>query len=191
MRGRPSCASPRPRGRLLPVRAPFPDLKPCLAPLVNAPCSPYIGVNALRLNPAGTRIYVTVTVDMLGAASVYSLPLVAGPVAGQLELFHRFAVGELPDGIAFGATGDLYVAMASPAAPGVMILRPDGTRRAQLTNPQGSPTAPYDGPANVAFDGAGSILVTNHAPVTGLVTRTFSIVDVDDGGAPLVTPMIG
>lgn len=64
---------------------------------------------------------------MLGAASVYSLPLVANPTAGQPELFHRFAIGELPDGIAFGATGDLYVAMASPTAPGAMILRPDGT----------------------------------------------------------------
>ena len=222
----------------------FPDLKPCLPPLVNPPCSPtvldlpplpndiafapngdayvtdsmqatiwripkgggapkiwyqdsrfasaYIGTNGLRLNPAGTRVYVTVTVDMLGAASVYS-PLVAKPTAGQLSLFHRFAVGELPDGIAFGATGDLYVAMASPTALGVMILRPNGTKRAQLTNPQGSLTAPYDGPANIAFDGAGRILMTNHAPVTGLVTRKYSIVDTDveDDGAPLFTPMVG
>jgi len=130
---------------------------------------------------------------MLGAASVYSLPLVAKPASSQLSLFHRFALGELPDGIAFGATGDLYVAMASPTAPGVMILRPNGTKRAQLTNPQGSLTAPYDGPANIALDGAGHILMTNHAPVTGLVTRKFSIVDTDveDDGAPLFTPMIG
>ena len=35
--------------------------------------------------------------------------------------------------------------------------------------------------------------MTNHAPVTGLVTRQFSIddTDVDDNGAPLFTPMIG
>jgi hypothetical protein len=74
-----------------------------------------------------------------------------------------------------------------------MILRPNGTKRAQLTDPQGSLTAPYDGPANIAFDGAGHILMTNHAPVTGLVTRKFSIVDTDveDDGAPLFTPMIG
>lgn len=233
------------QGNQQPYGAPFPDLKPCLPPLVNAPCSPtvldlpplpndiafapngdayvtdsmqatiwripkgggapkiwfqsskfaspYIGTNGLRLNPAGTRVYLTVTVDMLGAASVYSLPLVASPAAGQMELVHRFALGELPDGIAFGATGDLYVSMASPTAPGVMILRPDGTKRAQLSNPQGSLNAPYDGPANIAFDGAGSILMTNHAPVTGLVTRQFSIVDVDvdDDGAKLFTPMIG
>lgn len=233
------------QGNQQPYGAPFPDLKPCLPPVVNPPCSPtvadlpplpndiafapngdayvsdsmqatiwripkgggtpkiwfqsskfaspYIGTNGLRLNPAGTRVYVTVTVDTLGAASVYSLPLVAAPSAGQLELFHRFAAGELPDGIAFGAAGDLYVAMATATAPGVMKLSPSGAQVARLTNPQGSPTSPYDGPANIAFDGAGRILMTNHAPVTGLVTRQFSIVDTDvgDAGAPLFTPMIG
>lgn len=35
--------------------------------------------------------------------------------------------------------------------------------------------------------------MTNQAPVTGLVARKFSLVDVDvdDNGAPLFTPMIG
>jgi sugar lactone lactonase YvrE len=232
------------QGKQQPYGAPFPDLKSCLAPLVNAPCSPtvvdlpplpndiafapngdayvtdsmqatiwripkgggtpkiffqsdafaspYIGANGLRLNPAGTKLYITVTVDMLGAASVYTLPI-ATPAKSELKLLHRFALGELPDGVAFGASGDLYVAMASPTAPGVMKLDGAGTKVAQLTNPQGSLTAPYDGPANIAFDGTGAILMTNHAPVTGLVTRQFSIVEVDsaDAGAPLFTPMIG
>ncbi len=223
----------------------LPDLKPCLPPIVNAPCSPtpldlpalpndiafapngdayvtdslqatiwriptgggsaqiwfqsshfaspYIGVNGLRLDPTGTRIRVTVSVDLLGQASAYSLPLVTKPAAGQLRLDHRFGPGELPDGIAFGATGKLYVAMASPTAPGVKVLRPDGSVAAQLTNPAGSLVAPYDGPANIAFDGAGRILMTNHAPVTGLVTKKFSIVDteVGDVGTPLFTPMLG
>ena len=85
--------------------------------------------------------------------------------------------------------GDLFVSMASPAEPGVIILRPDGTVKAQLTNPPNSPTVPYDGPANIAFDGGGRILMTNHAPVTG---TNFSILDVDvqDTGAPLFTPLI-
>lgn len=233
------------QGQQQPYGAPFPDLKPCLPPIINPPCSPtlldlpplpndiafapdgdayvsdsmqatiwrvpkgggapkiwyqdsrfaspYIGTNGLRLNPAGSRIYLTVTVDMTTAASVYSLPLVAKPTAGQLSLFHRFAAGELPDGIAFGSTGKLFVAMASPLSAGVMILNGDGTVAARLTNPQGSLVAPYDGPANIAFDGSGRILLTNHAPVTGLVTRKFSIVDTDveDTGAPLFTPMIG
>ena len=154
--------------------------------------SPYIGVNGLRLSPAGDRVFVTVTVDLQGNPSIYSLPLVAKPTASQLTLFHRFDAGELPDGIAFGSTGDLYVAMAGPGSSGVLILRPDGTQRARLGNPQGSLTEPYDGPANIAFDGAGNILLTNHAPFTGVALKKFSIVDVEvgDPGAPLFTPML-
>ncbi len=154
--------------------------------------SPYIGVNGLRLNPAGDRLYMTVTIDLLGRASLYSLPL-ANPTAGALRLEHRFALGELPDGIAFGAKGQLFVSMASPTAPGVLVLNTDGTTAARIKNPALSLTSPFDGPANIAFDGAGRILMTNHAPVTGLVLRKFSIVDVDvtDNGTPLVKPMIG
>jgi sugar lactone lactonase YvrE len=156
--------------------------------------SPYIGVNGLRISPDGTRVFVTVSVDMLGRASVYSLPIgPAKPTAAQMKLEHRFAAGELPDGIAFGENKDLYVSMASPAAPGVTILRPDGSVKAQIKNPALNLTAPFDGPANIAFDGAGRILMTNHAPVTGLVTKQFSIVDVEvgDNGWPLNTPLIG
>jgi len=224
---------------------PFPDLNPCLAPIVNPPCSPnplplpplpndiafgldgsayvsdsmqatiwripkgggtpqiwfqdsrfnspYIGVNGLRVSPDNTRIYVTVTADTLGRASLYSLPIgPAKPTAAQMKLEHRFAAGELPDGIAFGQSKDVYVSMASPTAPGVMVLRPDGTVKAQISNPGLDLTAPFDGPANIAFDGAGRILMTNHAPVTGLVAKKFSIVDVDvaDNGWPLNTPVI-
>ena len=48
---------------------------------------------------------------------------------------------------------------------------------------------PFDGPANIAFDGTGQILMTNHAPVTG---TNFSIldVDVDHRGQKLFTPLI-
>lgn len=66
-------------------------------------------------------------------ASAYSLPIgPAKPKAAQLKLEHRFAAGELPDGIAFGEDGDLFVSMASPAAPGVTILRPDGSDKARI-----------------------------------------------------------
>jgi len=67
------------------------------------------------------------------------------PTAGQLALFHRFSAGDLADGIAFGATGRLYVAMASSLGAGVTILGPngDGTVVARLTNPRSSPFAPY------------------------------------------------
>ena len=224
---------------------PFPDLNPCLPPIVNPPCSPnplplpplpndiafgpdgsayvsdsmqatiwripkgggtpqiffqdsrfnspYIGVNGLRVSPDNTRIFVTVSIDTLGQASLYSLPIgPAKPTAAQMKLEHRFPAGDLPDGIAFGANKDVYVSMASPTAPGVKVLRPDGTLKAQIKNPGLDLTAPFDGPANIAFDGAGRILMTNHAPVTGLITKKFSIVDVDvaDNGWPLNTPVI-
>jgi sugar lactone lactonase YvrE len=149
-----------------------------------------IGVNGLRFDRTSTRMFVTVTADLTGKASVYSmwrLPFL--PAFGPLKLEHSFEPDEFPDGIAFGRQGDLYVSMASPAEPGVIILRPDGTIKAQLTNPPNSPTVPYDGPANLAFDGNGHILMTNHAPFTG---GPFSILDVDvqDKGWPLFTPLI-
>lgn len=155
--------------------------------------SAYIGTNGLRLSADGTRAYVTVSLDLLARGSLYSLPLSAQPAAADLELVHRFPPGELPDGIALGAAGDIHVAMAEPGGSGVKIVRPDGTVRARMGNPQLELLAPYDGPANIAFDGSGRILLTNHAPVTGLLLRRFSIADADveDPGAPLFTPNQG
>ena len=134
---------------------------------------------------------MAVSLDLLGATVVYSLPLVDKPAARQLRLFHRLPVGDGPDGIAFGARGDLYVSIGSPHSSGVVILRPDGTQRARLRNPPGALFAPFQGPADIAFDGAGKILVTNHATFTE-VLRDFSIAeaDVDDRGAKLFTPAI-
>ena len=153
--------------------------------------SEYIGVNGLRLDPTRTRIFLTVTTDLTGRSFVYSLPLEDTPSADDLSVFHEYAAGDLPDGIAFGASGLLYVAIATPGASGVSALEPDGDEAFRLGNPQGSPFAPYDSPANIAFDGKGSILLTNHAFATGLVDPgQFSIVDafVDDTASPLVLP---
>jgi sugar lactone lactonase YvrE len=155
--------------------------------------SPYIGVNGIRINPAGTHVYLTVTTDLLGRARVYRLPLVARPTASQLRVFHQYPAGVLPDGIAFGSTGLLYVAIATPVASGVSILSAAGSEVRRLSNPALVPVKPYDSPANIAFDGKGAILLSNHAFVTGLlVPRQFSIADVwvDDVGAPLVEPAI-
>ena len=155
--------------------------------------SAYIGVNGIRLDAGEDFAYVTVTADVLGQGSVYRLPLVAEPGAGDLELFHRFAAGDLPDGIAFGETGLLYVAMATPTASGVIILDGDGALVRRLVNSPLSPFAPYDSPANIAFTGDGRILLSNHAFVSGaVVPEQFAIVDVfvDDAGQPLAQPII-
>jgi sugar lactone lactonase YvrE len=155
--------------------------------------SPYIGVNGLRLDPARTRVFITVTTDLTGRSFVYTLPLVAAPAAADLKVFHEFATGDMPDGIAFGQSGLLYVAMAAPGRSGVSVLSPTGAEVARLGNPDGALIDPYDSPANIAFDGHGSLLLTNHAFATGLVDPTrFSIVDVfvGDKGSPLEKPLL-
>ena len=151
----------------------------------------FVGVNGLRIEPSGRRMFMAVTLDLLGTSLVYALPLVDRPAARQLRVFHRLPVGDGPDGIAFGARGDLYVAIGSPLSSGIVVLRPDGTQRARLCNPPGALFAPFRGPADIAFDGAGKILVTNHAAFTE-VLRDFSITeaDVGDRGARLFTPRI-
>jgi sugar lactone lactonase YvrE len=153
--------------------------------------SEYIGVNGLRLNPARTKVFITVTTDLLGRSFVYTLPLVSKPKPAQLKVFHQYGPGDLPDGIAFGSSGLLYVAMAAPLGSGVSVLAPNGTETLRLRNPVLSPFSPYDSPANIAFKPPGSILMTNHAFVTGLVDPSqFTVVEVfvDDTESPLEKP---
>ena len=153
--------------------------------------SAYIGVNGIRLDPSRTKVYLTVSADLLAQAYVYTLPLTDAPSSGDLSVFHAYGPGDMPDGIAFGDSGLLYVAIATPGASGISALNPDGTEKFRLTNPVLTPTRPYDSPANIAFNGKGSILVTNHAFVTGILDPgQFSVLDVyvGDTGSPLVKP---
>jgi hypothetical protein len=139
-------------------------------------------------------VFFTVTTDLFGQAYVYTLPLTDAPTAADLAVFHHFAPGELPDGISFGSARDLYVTLALPLASGFVVLDPNGAEVRRFMNPQGSPLFPYDSPANIAFDGSGRILLTNHAFVTGIVLRSqFTVVEVcvDDVGAPLNEPNLG
>ena len=151
------------------------------------------GPNGLRLSPDRTKIYFSVTADAVGqfgqflGGKIYTLPLVAHPTAAQLQVFYEYN-GEAPDGIAFGKSGLLYVALAAPFNSGVSILNPDGTEAARLHNDQ-DPTFPYDSPANIAFNKDGSILITNHAFLT-MIPAHFVVLDVfvDDKESPLVKP---
>ena len=154
--------------------------------------STFVGVNGIRINPNRTRVFFTVTADLEGRAFVYSLPLVDRPSPSGLRVFHEYTNGDVPDGLAFGASGRLYVAIATPFASGVSILSRRGNEVARLAN-EGNPIFPYDSPANIAFDGKGSILVTNHAFVTGVTNpEQFTILDVfvNDTGSPLEMPAI-
>ena len=154
------------------------------------------GANGLRLSPDNTKIYFAVTADGVGpfgnflGGKIYTLPLVDSPAAGDLQIFYQYN-GEAPDGIAFGKSGNLYVALAAPFNSGVSILSPNANEVARLTNPAGSPIFPYDSPANVAFSKQGSLLLTNHAFATAIPSN-FTVLDVfvDDKEAPLVRPSI-
>ena len=154
------------------------------------------GANGLRLSPDNTKIYFAVTAEGVGpfgnflGGKIYTLPLVNSPTAGDLQTFYQYN-GEAPDGIAFGKSGNLYVALAAPFNSGVSILAPNASEAARLTNPVGSPIFPYDSPANVAFNKQGSLLLTNHAFAT-MIPSNFTVLDVfvDDKEFPLVRPSI-
>ncbi len=108
-------------------------------------------------------------------------------------MFHEYTDGGLPDGLAFGASGlplcgSCYAVRLGRLDPGAQWCEV-----ARLTNPPGSPIYPYDSPANIAFDGKGSILLTNHALFTGATNPgQFSGLEVfvNDRGSPLDLPII-
>lgn len=150
-----------------------------------------IGVNGLRIDPTGTKMYVSVTLDMEFQGYVYTIPLVDSPTAADMTVFHHYAMGEAPDGIAFGKSGNLYVALAWPDFSGISILSPDGVSEMRLTNATNTSPIPYNSPANIAFNNHGSLLVTNHASIA-VNPAHFAVLDVfvNDEALPLNTPKL-
>jgi len=144
------------------------------------------GVNGLRIDKKNQNVYVSVTAENGTLEGViYRLPLVANPPAASLVEFHRYttAMGlPAPDGIAFGKSGKLYVALAGTSQ--ISVLRPDGTEEARYSgpaaNPGGSPDPlPWANPANIAFNKhTGSLLVTNHASLVPYDPNLFVVFDV-------------
>lgn len=69
-------------------------------------------------------------------------------------------------GIAFGTSGDLYVVLFSKNQ--LSILRPDGTEALRFPSPQDNAKldVPLNGPFDLAFDGKGSLLVSNCGDAT-------------------------
>lgn len=153
------------------------------------------GVNGIRFDKTHENVYISVTAEN-GTLNgvVYKLPLVANPPAASLVEFHRYTLATglpAPDGIAFGKSGKLYVALAGTSQ--ISVLRPDGTEEVRYSgpaaNPGGSPNPmPWANPANIAFDKkTGSILVTNHASLVPFDPNLFCVfsVFVDDKASPL------
>src|SRR4030095_3869871 len=139
------------------------------------------GVNGIRFDKNNKNVYLTVTAEN-GTLNgvIYKLPFVANPPAASLVEFHRYTLATglpAPDGIAFGKSGKLYVALAGTSQ--ISVLREDGTEEVRYSGPAANPggalhTTPWANPANIAFDKkTGSLLVTNHASLVPFDPNLF------------------
>jgi sugar lactone lactonase YvrE len=152
----------------------------------------FFGPNGIRISPDNSKLYFNITA---GGATfgtpgfVFRLPLVDHPTSADLATVHTYPF-EGADGMAFGRSGKLYVALA--VANQISVLGPDGTEEARYAGPASARPSPipFDAPASVGFDDESeSLLVTNHALFTGIpshfvVFKAF----VDDKGHPLIRP---
>lgn len=148
-----------------------------------------IGLNGIRLTPDGRSLAVSLTfTPNFSAGRIFKLAIKDHPTESDLTLLHEFPASDAPDGVAFDIFGRLYVALA--ASNQIAILEQDGTERSRLTGPTGS-TIAFDGPANIAFDQLGSILVTNHASLSNNAAD-FALLKVyaRDLGWPLAKPFV-
>src|SRR5207248_1987304 len=181
-------------------------------------------VLGIALDPSGHNLYMSAG-NQWRQATIYRLP-VATPDAAHLETFHAYddvviepctdqvlnavgcpigaALG--PSGIAFGSSGKLYVSLLSKNQ--LSVLRPDGSE--ELRTPSADENmkrdVPFNTPFSVAFDGRGSLLLSNTGeptwgrgpdgtefPVPPTTSKTWVVFDifVDDTALPLVRPVIG
>jgi sugar lactone lactonase YvrE len=147
------------------------------------------GVNGIRFDPEREHAYLSVTSPSSdpGHGLIYRLPLVEAPDEADLEVVHDYTAGEGPDGMAFGASGRLYVALASSNQ--ISVLAPDGSEETRIQSVAGA-DVPLDAPANIAFDNhSKSLLVVNHAFLSGDAEH-FAVlkVFVGDRADPLDEP---
>lgn len=155
------------------------------ARLLGNPGFPF-GVNGIRVDKHGKRIYFTVTVRGDFSGAVYSLPLVKAPTAAQLTEVHVYPSTQNsplpgPDGIAFANNGKLYVSLAGSSE--ISVLLPNGQEQRTLIGPAkmmgSSAIKPWANPANIAFDDEHDrILVTNHASLVPFDPSLFLVFDV-------------
>lgn len=131
------------------------------------------------------------SLDMQGMGPIYRLPVVDAPTAAQLETVFVYTPGQGPDGITFGRSGRLYVALAQ--ASQISVLE-GGQEVARFSGPAAVPgqpgvTVPWANPATIALGhGSRSLLVTNHAILTPNPEPLFGVFDVFVDDAP-VTPL--
>jgi DNA-binding beta-propeller fold protein YncE len=154
------------------------------------------GANGVAVREDQGKLYFAMTVSQepafAGLGLIYTLPLVAAPTVADLEVFHTFAQpADGPDGIAFGASGNLYAALAGSNQ--VAVVGPTGTEVTRFPSPVDNAIsdAAYDLPASIGFNGNGSILLTNQSFFVGNPDH-WKVLDiwVNDTARPLVEPFI-
>src|SRR4051812_24082356 len=91
------------------------------------------GPNGVRVDESSQLLYFVVSLDGTGSGYVYTLPLIDHPTDSDLKLFHAFAPGAVPDGIAFAKSGSLYVALAGYSL--ISKLGPDGSEQMVFHGP--------------------------------------------------------
>lgn len=149
------------------------------------------GTNGMRIDPERKHLYVAVSTYQGNPAqgTIYRLPLVDAPTPEQLEVFHVYDQSEMPDQLAFGAKGELYVSLAMTNQ--ISILRPNGTERDRIESQPGD-AVPLDAPAGIAFEKSSkTLLIVNHALLTGNPAN-FALLQVyvGDKGDRLVEPKL-
>jgi sugar lactone lactonase YvrE len=153
------------------------------------------GLNGMRVNPERTHLYFVVSTTLANPVQgiIYRLPIVDNPTPADLEVFYTYSnaisgpFGEIPDQLAFGAKGDLYVSLAFTNQ--ISVISPNGVETKRIAS---APTdsIPLDSPAGIAFDArTKSLLIANHAllsanPANFAVLKVF----VNDPGNELVKP---
>lgn len=149
-----------------------------------------LGPNGVRVSPDGFRLFFTVSSG--GHAGVWTLPLVDDPGPEELARFHPYPESAMADGIAFGIDGRLFVALAGKNQ--IDILGPHGRELFAFPTAERNAklSVPFSNPANIAFDGRGSILVTNHS-LMAPDPKNFVVLDafVADFASPLAQPFAG
>jgi sugar lactone lactonase YvrE len=146
------------------------------------------GANGIRIDPAREYLYVVVTASAANPSNgiIYRLPLVGNPTEADLEQVHAYNGFELPDQLAFGANGKLYVSLA--LSNQISVLDNDGTELARFDSSVEG--IPLDNPAGIAFDSSRkSLLIANHALLSGDAAH-FAVLKafVNDAGNPLEKP---
>jgi sugar lactone lactonase YvrE len=149
------------------------------------------GTNGIRLDPEREHVYVATTTSPTNPAigTIYRLPLVNSPAAGDLETFHVYSAAEGPDQLAFAADGKLYVTLAFTNE--ISILSTSGAEITRIASQVGD-EVPLDNPAGIAFDNrTKSVLVVNHALISGNPAH-FAVLSVyvDQTGDPLSEPSL-